>query len=301
MPPSVAVAPALGRWACPLCAVDDAAHVSAEGALDVARCVRCGLAYLRPRPTADELAVFYNGTYYASASAGTVGYAEYRRHEPGVRLVGRDHLSMMQAYVNPGRLLDVGCAYGFFLDTAREAGWDVVGVELAADAAAAAQREFGVDVRAGTLHDAAFPGASFDAVTLWDCLEHTPDPVAVLQEVQRILRPGGCCFMTVPDAGTWLARVLGRHWFGYRKAGEHTVFLTRATARTMLARVGLRPVAVGPGVWPCDLLFLAEKFAQYSPLLSRCAGAVLTRTGLGSRIVRFPLIDMQVVALRPAP
>ena len=220
-PPATGVAvTAADRWACPLCHVDDARHVTAEGRLDVACCRRCGLQYVRPRPTADELTTFYNETYYASEAAGTMGYSEYHRHEPGLRLVGRDHLEMMRTYMAPGRLLDVGCAYGFFLDTAQQAGWDVTGVELAAEAAASARDAFGVEVRAGALHDAHFPDAAFDAVTLWDCLEHTLDPVGVLHEVYRVLRPGGCCFMTVPDASTWIARAMGRHWFGYRKAAS---------------------------------------------------------------------------------
>lgn len=293
-------APVCERWECPLCGVDDAAHVTTEGGLDVACCVRCGLAYLRPRPTAEELSAFYDGTYYASTAAGTIGYADYGRHEAGLRLVGRERLDLMHRYLAPGRVLDVGCAYGYFLDIARAGGWEALGVELAHEAAQAAQTAFDLDVRAGTLHDAAFSDAAFDAVTLWDSLEHTLEPVEILAEVRRILRPGGCCFMTVPDAGTWIARLLGRHWFGYRKAGEHTFFFTRHTLRIALARVGLVPLHMGPGVWPCDLMFLAEKFAQYSGLVSRAGVAVLRATGLGDRIVRFPLIDMQVVAMRPA-
>lgn len=288
------------RWCCPLCAVDDVVHVSAEGRFDVARCRRCGLSYLRPRPTEADLRTFYNETYYASDAPGSMGYAAYRRHEAGIRLVAGERLAMMRRYLRPGRLLDVGCAYGFFLQPARAADWDVVGVELAADAAAQAREEFGLDVRGGALRDQAFPDDSFDAVTLWDCLEHTLDPRAELEEVRRILRPGGYCFLTVPDAGTWLARGLGGRWFGYRKAGEHTVFFTRAVLRALLTQAQLLPVDVRQGVWPCDLQFLVEKFAQYSPLLSRAGLAGLRATGLGERIVRFPFIDMQVVARRPA-
>ncbi len=302
MAPEAAAAspPERDRWACPLCQVDEAAHVGTEGPFDVARCRRCGLAYVRPRPTEAALRTFYNETYYDSADPGAMGYAAYRRHETSIRLVARDRLAMMRTYLTPGRMLDIGCAYGFFLEPARADGWEVVGVELAADAAARAREEFGLDVRAGALHDQQFPDGAFDAVTLWDCLEHTVDPVAVLEEVRRILRPGGYCFLTVPDAGTWIARLLRGRWFGYRKAGEHTFFFTRPALRTALAQVELEPRAVGVGVWPCDLLFLAEKFAQYSPLLSRAGVALLEATGLSARVVRFPLIDMQVVAQRPA-
>lgn len=291
--------PVSARWGCPLCALDEPQHVGREGQFDVARCRRCGLAYVRPRPTDSDLHTFYNESYYASDQAGSMGFTEYRRHEPGIRLVARERLTTMRTYLQPGRLLDVGCAYGFFLDAAREAGWDAVGVELAAAAAARARTEFDLDVRAGTLHEQAWPDGAFDAVTLWDALEHTLDPLAILREVHRILRPGGYCFLTVPDAGTWIARLLGRHWFGYRKAGEHTFFFTRDTVRTALARTEFTTVHVGQGIWPCDLAFLAEKFAQYSPLVSRVAGTVLQGIGLGDRVVRFPLIDMQVVARRP--
>ena len=295
-----AAAPPLDpRW-CPLCALDDAAHVTTEGDRRVVRCRRCGLAYLYPRPSPEELRAFYGESYYATADAGQKGFVDYARHETSIRMVARRHIGVMGRYTSTGRLLDVGCAYGYFLDEARQAGWDVTGVEISPQAAAAARDRFGVAVHAGTLEAHAFPDAAFDAVTLWDCLEHTVDPVGMLEEVHRVLRPGGCCFLTLPDASTWVARLLGRHWFGYRKAGEHTLFFTRSTMRAALARVHLLPLSVGRGVWPCDLEFLAEKFAQYSPAVSRLGQAVLRSTGLGRRVMRFPFIDMLVVAQRPA-
>src|SRR5439155_6595773 len=118
-------------------------------------------------------------------------------------------------YGRKGRLLDVGCALGDFLMEAKDAGWDVEGVEISHYAAQRA-RARGLRVTAGRLEELDLPAASFDVITLYDAIEHLTDPVATLAAVHRLLVPGGLLHLVTPYVGRVQARLLGRHWSHYK-------------------------------------------------------------------------------------
>jgi 2-polyprenyl-3-methyl-5-hydroxy-6-metoxy-1,4-benzoquinol methylase len=109
------------------------------------------------------------------------------------------------------RLLDVGCSSGAFLGAAVNLGYRAEGVEPAARAAATAQSA-GLTVRQGLLHEAAYDDGQFDAVTLLEVIEHLNEPLALLQECHRILRPGGILLIGTANAASWSAKAFGAHW-----------------------------------------------------------------------------------------
>jgi len=100
-------------------------------------------------------------------------------------------LTRLSKLRTPGRLLDVGCSYGAFMVLAQTAGWKTLGVELSESVAKFARKERGLDVFTGTVEQAAYPEGYFDAVTLWDVIEHLDDPVSTMAEIHRIMAPGG--------------------------------------------------------------------------------------------------------------
>ena len=114
---------------------------------------------------------------------------------------------------NGRRLLDVGCGSGAFLSGMRERGWTVVGVEPDPVAAAAARRN-GIDVRDGMLADAAFTDDAFDAIVLSHVIEHVHDPIALLRECSRVLRPGGTLVMMTPNLTSVGHQRFGADWRG---------------------------------------------------------------------------------------
>ena len=97
------------------------------------------------------------------------------------------------------KLLDLGCAYGFLVDEACKAGADAGGVDYSMDACRYAQSVLGRRVTQGTLHAANFPASHFDAVTSVGSIEHLNNPVAVVEEVARITKPGGLFVVTTLD------------------------------------------------------------------------------------------------------
>ena len=107
-------------------------------------------------------------------------------------------------YEKQGRILDIGCATGVFLDIARAEGWQTFGVEISENAARYARDEFGLNVFAGELHEARFPNHYFDVVTACDLLEHLRDPSSFHEEVHRILKDDGLLFIQTINAKSLL-------------------------------------------------------------------------------------------------
>jgi 2-polyprenyl-3-methyl-5-hydroxy-6-metoxy-1,4-benzoquinol methylase len=146
-------------------------------------------------------------------------------------------LDDLQRYQPNGRLLDVGCGTGFFLDAARQRGFDVSGVDLSPVPAEYVQRRLGLNIAVGSLYNFAAPSMAYDAVTIFQTIEHDPQPALLCQELLRILRPGGTLMVTTPAADGFVARVMGKRWFGYRNV-EHVSFFSRDSLRHALEQAG---------------------------------------------------------------
>lgn len=138
-----------------------------------------------------------------------------------------------------GKLLDVGCGNGEFLATMKELGWETVGVETDQQAAAVARERFGLDVRLGTLDEVGFSNDSFDAVSLSHVIEHVHDPLALLAECRRILRPGGKLIILTPNSRSLGHRIFRAAWRGLEPPRHIQVF-NRATLGSAVRSVGLR-------------------------------------------------------------
>jgi SAM-dependent methyltransferase len=153
-----------------------------------------------------------------------------------------EFLSLLKPAQRPGRLLEVGCGQGLFLERARDRGWDVRGVEFLARVAAHAVLR-GLEVFHGTLLDAWLEAACFDAVVMREVIVHIVDPVALLRESARILRPGGVAALGTGNARSWAARWRGGRWAYYRFGGHmHIRFYSPASAAALARAAGFDSV-----------------------------------------------------------
>lgn len=143
------------------------------------------------------------------------------------------------------RLLDVGCSSGAFLGAAVKLGYRAEGVEPAAKAAATAQAA-GLKVRQGLLHEAGYADGEFDAVTLFEVIEHLKEPGMLLQECRRILRPGGILLIGTGNAAGWSAKAMGAHWEYYdiAKHGGHISFYSAHSLEKLASQVGFTVASV---------------------------------------------------------
>lgn len=185
-------------------------HYGNGGEFRIVECPRCTLAFMDPMPSPALLASFYPSDYvpYQSPLAVPSGLKAVviKVTMPGVGTTGDPDFDYS------GYLLDVGCGSGNYLLRARAKGWQVKGVELSPQAAEQG-RAHGLDIFCGTLQEARLPGAAFDYVRLNHVFEHLLDPNETLQEIKRILRPGGKLFIGVPNRASLAARVFKEYWY----------------------------------------------------------------------------------------
>jgi len=127
----------------------------------------------------------------------------------------REQLEFLHRFKALGRLIDVGCGPGFFLEAAAKAGWECTGVEIAESAAERARVRSGADVLVGDASDVHLPPASCDAVTFWHSIEHLPNPLAALKRARRWLKPDGVLIVRVVNCEGFDARMLGTAWTGW--------------------------------------------------------------------------------------
>ncbi|MEA2157581.1 MAG: hypothetical protein QOE11_3721 [Solirubrobacteraceae bacterium] len=202
-------------------------------------CPACGLQQRHDRGAAAVQTHYAAGGYEDDRSQTYASDAELadRRRDARVRL----------AFIRPsaprGRLLDVGAAGGAFVAEARDAGYEATGVEPSPAFAAFARERLGVDVQTGTIEDSELDPGSFDVVCMWHVLEHLHEPAATLARVRDALRPGGVLAVEVPNAGSTIARAMGRDW-PMLEPEVHVAQYTAAALEAVMRSAGLEPVAV---------------------------------------------------------
>lgn len=176
---------------------------------DVYLCERCGVGTTIPVVPPDTLAGLYSpGNYRADGGRRFNAPVEYLVHLS--RLLRRKRI---ERYVAHGRIVDIGCGRGLFLDVMRRRGWIVAGVEFNEETAANASEAYGITVIPETGMRERFPDAGFDVVTLYHVLEHTYRPAEILRECARLLRKGGLLVVAVPNLSGLQASFGKKHWF----------------------------------------------------------------------------------------
>ncbi len=209
----------------------------------VFRCAACGAVFLHPQPGLAMLREHYGEKYFTSRVSVEVGYDHYVQDEANIKKSFERRFRVIERYCGgSGKLLDVGCAAGFFLAVARDHGWDARGVEISDFAASYAKRS-GFDVFKGALEE--YPGTpgTFDLVTLWDVIEHLRDPKAALQKIRSLLKPGGHVVLTTPAIDSWTHRIFRDKWMGFKDV-EHLFFFSRKTMTELLRQCGFRVSSV---------------------------------------------------------
>lgn len=255
---------------------------------DIVRCGACGHMQLEPMPADEVLESAY-------ADAWSDAYVE---EADGQRETARRVLARIEAQKAPGDLLDLGCWVGFLLAEARERGWRVKGVEPSAAASEYARTTLGLDVVTDDLFTAPLPEASFDAVVLGDVIEHLPRPAEALSRIATLLRPGGVLAMMLPDAGSRLARRMGRRWWSVLPT--HVQYFTRDSMRRLLEEEGWTVLDVGTQPKAFSVRYYLSRIEGYS----RPAGRALVRGAEVARVAdRMWAPDfgdrMLVIARRP--
>jgi 2-polyprenyl-3-methyl-5-hydroxy-6-metoxy-1,4-benzoquinol methylase len=163
--------------------------------------------------------------------------------------VASSQLGLIQHYLKKPapmiKLLDLGCSSGAFLEVARELGFQAEGLEPAHQAAITAQQK-GFTVHIGTIESVHLPENSFDAITLFEVIEHIKDPVMLLNACQRILKPGGVIMIGTGNTDSWTVKIMKARWeyFDMGKHGGHISFFNKSSIKMLATQCKLKPVYV---------------------------------------------------------
>jgi SAM-dependent methyltransferase len=198
----------------------------------IVECPRCALVFYAGAVSADAL---YGQSYFAGGE-----YLDYRADRNVLQRNFRRHLPLLERWAPSGRLLELGCAYGFFLQIAA-ARWQARGIDVSAEAVRHARDVGGVDaVQADFLSLPDEPGR-YDLVCLWDTIEHLPRPIETVEKAARWLKPGGTLVLTTGDVESRLARLQGERWRQVHPP-THLFYFSPATLRRTATRAGLETI-----------------------------------------------------------
>jgi 2-polyprenyl-3-methyl-5-hydroxy-6-metoxy-1,4-benzoquinol methylase len=254
------------------------------------RCRECGLEYVSPRPRAADIVEAYS----MGDDPAYVSQMQARERTFNAALANIESL-----LPGRGRLLDIGTAAGGFLAAARDRGWQVEGCDPNKWMAEWGSRHYGLPIRTGEIFDQDFAPASFDVVTLWDVIEHTPDPSRVIGRAAVLLKPGGLLVINYPDRGTWLARLLGRKWPFL--SSVHLYYFTRQTISRLLQKEAFEIVEMRPHIQRLEVDYLLSRGSVVSQFLASTLRRVARVLRVSTRHAPYWIGQTFVAARRTPP
>jgi SAM-dependent methyltransferase len=239
---------------------------------DVVRCPACGHMQLDPMPPETMLVEAYE----------QAESADYVQEERGQRETARRALERIERYApGQGRLLDFGCWLGFLLDEARALGWQVTGVEPSEFGSRYAREQLGLEVIKADMFEADLP-AGFNVVVMGDVIEHLTDPAAAIGRTRQLLAPEGVLWLALPDAGSALARMLGRRWWSV--IPTHVQYFTRGSIAKLLIDGGFQVLEISTAPKAFSFGYYLDRISGYSPPLGRALVRGATAVGVAERM-----------------
>ena len=229
---------------CLLCRRSETRPFIREGEWQYLRCRNCGLIFLDPQPSKE----FLHSHYQHYLPADLQGIESWRQLM--AQVFTKSAGLIQEAIPIPGRLLDIGCGYGFFLEEMAQRGWQVEGIEISATGLSYAQNNLGLNVSDRPLPRPDWQDNCYDVITLFYVIEHLQNPLGVLREAHRLLRTGGLLLLRWPHTSP-IARML-RPWakrMNLYQAPSHLFDFSPVTIYKILDQLGFREIRTTVSGW----------------------------------------------------
>jgi len=221
------------------------------------QCKNCKFKYINPHIKQELIIKGYN----EGTDENFVSQAK------GRELTFEKSLKLIEKHAKKGKILDIGTAGGSFLHVAKKRGWEVYGIEPNKWLCQWGKKNYGINIKQGTIFDNKFKNEYFDVITLWDVLEHVPDPTKNLNEINRILKTGSILVVNYPDIDSWLSKAMGKKWIFLLSV--HLFYFNRKTIRKMLKKTGFKIVKIKPHFQTLGLGYLIFRMEKYNKPLSK--------------------------------
>jgi len=267
---------------CNLCNSDSTKKIMEINGFNIVKCKKCGLIYVNPRLKFKVLEKIYmDGTYFRNPAFKDFkftfyGYDRYLEEKKDIMDTFSRRLDVITRYRKNGKLLDIGCAFGFFLELASKRGWKASGIEVSKNASDYAKKHQKSPVFNGTIEKANFKKKSFDVITLFDVIEHIPDPKNMLKKINKLLKPGGILAITTPNIDSLPAKILGNKWEEVRRVREHIYFFSNRTLKKILEKSGFKVLKTESAGRILSFESAIKRLMIYTPRLSRFFAKVVT-------------------------
>lgn len=225
---------------CHICGSHDVRFFCAKGGHDLYDCTECGLTFVHPIP--GNLGAIYSEEYFKNTGVNdTMGYTDYDKDKEPMRPVFELYLDKLARLTSGKKIFDVGAATGYFLDIAKEKGWETYGSEISEYGAAEAQKRGHAMVYGDLSVLDELP--SVDAVTIWDVLEHVDRPREYLEAINRMTKEGGMLAINTVDRSSMWARIMGSHWHLIIPP-EHLYYYSPKNLEQLLNETGFEVIEV---------------------------------------------------------
>ncbi len=247
-------------------------------------CTDCNLIYTSPRLRRDLILKSYTEAEdptYVSQAVGRIKSFERC-------------LDSVEEFKKGGAILDIGAAAGFFLKVAKERGWETYGIEPSQYLSNYGNKNYNVNITCGTLETAPAPQKKLDCITLWDVLEHTFDPKAVLKTCNAYLKDDGIVVINYPNIGNPMAKLAGKnYWF---ILSVHLYYFVPKTIKAMLESAGFEVVSSKPHFQWLQLGYLTYRLEAYLPKPAKLMGRLVKSLSLDKTLIPYFAAQTRVIA-----
>lgn len=225
---------------CRFCQSTGATHkFNLTNELGIYSCPDCEVEFMEPQLSDAEITELYSENYYKSW--GIQGNSENESAKQMKVDTFLLRLAKIKEYTTSGKVLDVGCATGFFLEAAKNQGYQPYGIELSQYSSQLAKKKFGEqNIFNGTIEEATFKPGQFSVVSMFDLIEHVRIPQVVIQKAADLLHDNGIIIITTPDSGSLSNKIMRRRWTHYKK--EHFYYFNLHALKKLASVAGLKLV-----------------------------------------------------------
>ncbi|MEK7450279.1 MAG: class I SAM-dependent methyltransferase [Planctomycetota bacterium] len=261
------------------------------------KCPGCGLIFSELISQPDEAGKNYRADYFSG-----VDYADYRSEKKALQETFQRYLKILARYSSGGRLYEIGCAYGYFLDLARRK-WEVSGIDVCAESTKFARESLQLNVTGDNFLKAPVKKDYYNVFCLWDTIEHLAQPHQYLEKISRLITKDGLLCISTGDIDSPMARLRGKSWRLINPA-IHLFYFNKNTIKRLLTKYKFQLLLFTYPTYSRTIRQMAYRMVQKqinksSEMFSGCNFlSKISGTGLGDYIIRLNLFDIMVVIAR---